>query len=381
MSLLSSLGRLALALVLVVAATGCDSGSSSGDGNVSGTITNSFDRPLQGATVTMDDAAGKQAGCTTTTGPDGSFSCDVPAGTYTVTVTVPGYGTQTFTATVGADGTTTLTAPDLVGQGTINATLVNAVTGLAIAGAQIECRRQLADGTYGPVEFTATASAAGLLTLSGAFTGEAQCTATAGGVTIPLQITITPQTTGTVVATPAPASGTYRVVLTWGELPGDLDSHLTGPTGTGTDRFHLFYGRRATNGDTLDVDDVSSFGPETVTFAPRGVNGVYRYSVHNYSVQSATGGQSLFDSGATVRLFDATGLLRTYVAPAPSAANGGQAANTWRVFEITVNGTSATIAGAAPAGMGYQTAATSGDVTVFLTGGPAPVPPSAKVAL
>ncbi len=380
-----SLRRLLLALVLVGTATGCDSGGGSGDGSATGTVTNSFGRPVQGATVTLDSDAGKMAGCTATTDASGAFSCDVAAGTYTVTVTVAGYGTQTFTATVNDGGTTTLTVPQLVGLGAIDATLVNAVTGTAIGDATVECRRQLADGSYGDVEFTGTATALGRLIVAGAFTGEAQCTATAGGVAIPLQITIRTNTTGTIAATPAPASGSYRVVLTWGENPSDLDSHLTGPTGSGSDRFHVYYINESALGHSLDVDDVSSFGPETITIVPDGVSGMYRYSVHNFSEQGDDGvsnaTEGIAASGATVRLYDATGLLRTYTPPAPTAANGGTDADTWRVFEITVNGATASIAGTAPAGLGYFQADGSSDVTVFLTGGPSPVPPAAKLAL
>lgn len=60
-----------------------------------------------------------------------------------------------------------------------------------------------------------------------------------------------------------------RVVLTWGASPRDLDSHMTGPASDG-DRFHVFYSHKkyTENGIKkvgLDVDDTTSYGPETIT--------------------------------------------------------------------------------------------------------------------
>lgn len=136
----------------------------------------------------------------------------------------------------------------------------------------------------------------------------------------------------------APESGSFRIVLTWGEEPYDLDSHLTGPSSTG-DRFHVYYANEYNADETvdLDVDDVYSYGPETITILDF-LNGVYRYSVHNYSDQSETGGVGIYSSPARVEVYDATGLLDVFNAPACSVSS-----NTWRVFEIVVSGTSATI--------------------------------------
>jgi hypothetical protein len=77
-----------------------------------------------------------------------------------------------------------------------------------------------------------------------------------------------------------------RIVLTWGLNPSDLDSHLTGPA-IGGDRFHVYFVNRtySEGGVTyaeLDVDDVSSFGPETISIYEQ-IAGTYRYSVHDYT--------------------------------------------------------------------------------------------------
>ena len=62
-----------------------------------------------------------------------------------------------------------------------------------------------------------------------------------------------------------------RIVLTWGEYPWDLDSHLYGKDKlTDSDVFHTCYwAKNYYQGSTaiakLDVDDTTSYGPETTT--------------------------------------------------------------------------------------------------------------------
>jgi len=89
----------------------------------------------------------------------------------------------------------------------------------------------------------------------------------------------------------------------------------------------------------LDVDDVDGFGPETVTITAFR-DGMYRYSVHNYSDQSTNGFRGIASSPARVQVYDNSGLVRDFTAPTPPAGASG---NAWRVFEIDVAGTSRTI--------------------------------------
>jgi len=131
-------------------------------------------------------------------------------------------------------------------------------------------------------------------------------------------------------------SSQFRIVLTWGETPHDLDSHLTGPKES-DGRFHIYYSSRGSrNLDNapfayLDRDDTSSFGPETITIGQllSDTNNNYRYSVHNYSGGSST----LSQSGARVEVYgDGNQLLSTFNVP-------NQAGTLWTVFEINEFGT------------------------------------------
>ena len=102
----------------------------------------------------------------------------------------------------------------------------------------------------------------------------------------------------TFVLTPVLSEDEYRIVLTWGSAPNDLDSHLTYYVGA-SQQMHVYYGDKMGwyAGEvvaSLDLDDISAFGPETVTLTLDTSlieNGVFKYSVHKYS-SSGTFAQS-----------------------------------------------------------------------------------------
>lgn len=136
-------------------------------------------------------------------------------------------------------------------------------------------------------------------------------------------------------------TGSAKIKLTWGTDPSDLDSHLTGPT-TGTNgtvgtRFHVYYSNQGTLTSSpfaeLDVDDVTSFGPEVITIN-RFVTGTYRYSVHHYS-----GAGNIFTSPARVEL-QLNGETRVFTPPNPSPTVIG-VDSVWVVFELVVSSTGA----------------------------------------
>lgn len=124
----------------------------------------------------------------------------------------------------------------------------------------------------------------------------------------------------------------YKAVLTWGESPRDLDSHLIGSDGI-NEPYHVYYSSPdAYSPDSdkviasLDHDDTTSYGPETVTFDVSS-NGTYSYYVHNYSQDG-----NMNQSGAEVRLYKGNSLINTYRIPPTWSDN-----NRWPVFSI-VNG-------------------------------------------
>jgi hypothetical protein len=124
-----------------------------------------------------------------------------------------------------------------------------------------------------------------------------------------------------------PTSG-LTIRLTWGSSPSDLDSHLKGPNNT-----HVFFAGSGSLASQpfakLDVDDVTSFGPEVITVARLGM-GTYEYFVHNFSGTFApgiTGSPARIEMryGSQIRIF------------APPAGEGG-VNEYWRVFQFSVAG-------------------------------------------
>ena len=134
------------------------------------------------------------------------------------------------------------------------------------------------------------------------------------------------------------------VVLTWGSLPSDLDSHLYIASDESNTRNELYYGRRAVGTSpsdvnnpcatagtiaSLDMDDTSSYGPETTTICQR-----YSYPahffVHNYSGGSYD--EVSAEAKVVVRKFDGT----TYEITPPSTNPSSY--RYWKVFDIDSSG-------------------------------------------
>lgn len=365
---------LAAALVL----PGCDAADPAA-ALVTGAVANSHGRPLAGATVSFDALdEGATTYVSATTDADGRYSAEVPPGTYTLVAAADGYNPAGRTVTV-AMGENEALDQTLSGAGTLVAQFVSALTGQGAPGVEFRCVRRRADGSFPDLDvsydFSATTDVEGSLQVSGAPAGVLRCRAE-GPDFDPRLFDITVRRDGPTelppfVITPPPPEGALRVVLTWGATPTDLDSHLTGPDGGGG-RFHVYWINRSYGLTNLDVDDVTSFGPETITVFPPAA-GTFRYSVHNWSNQSSSGSDGIAASPARVEVHDHLGLVCTYTAP-----QAAQAGNTWRVFEVESRETGSGVALDLPCergetdlqGLGYVTAADADDLGAFLRNPP-----------
>lgn len=123
----------------------------------------------------------------------------------------------------------------------------------------------------------------------------------------------------------------YRIVLTWGSRPMDLDAHLSGPNPDGGN-FHIWYRNRIliAGRDFLDRDDTNAYGPETITIY-KPAPGEYLYAVHDYSNKKSSASKQLSRSSATVQVYSENRLLNTFSIPA------NQAGTLWKVFKIDKN--------------------------------------------
>lgn len=122
-------------------------------------------------------------------------------------------------------------------------------------------------------------------------------------------------------------SGQLQIVLSWGLSPSDLDSHFTGPLSGSDRRFHVYYDSKNASGNIagLDRDDTDSYGPETTTLYRSG-DGVYRFSVHDYSNRSAYTSTAMANSNAKVEVYFGGVLKYTFYVP-------NQGGTLWTVFE------------------------------------------------
>lgn len=128
-------------------------------------------------------------------------------------------------------------------------------------------------------------------------------------------------------------TGELRIVLTWGEQPYDLDSHLRGTFADETWPFHIFFSQKSYIHDgleqaSLDIDDTTSYGPETITIYNMNPSGTYSYYVHDYTNKSAIDSTALASSNAQVRVYIGNELIATYHVPASGVGN------VWHVFDF-----------------------------------------------
>jgi len=235
--------------------------------------------------------------------------------------------------------------------GSISGTVLDATNNQAVRSAVTVELRAGMNNTTGTILQTFTTSGNGQYSFSNVAAGTYTVVALATGYSPASKTGISVGATNTsnqnVFISPAGATGTVRIVLTWRTTPRDLDSHLTGPTASGSSRFHVWYaGSGNCSGAPfacLDNDVTSGSGPETITIT-QVLPGIYRYSVQNYSAAgngSAPNDLTLSNSGGRVDVYIGNTLAQTFAVPAG-------AGSLWTVFEL--NGTTITPVNSVSAG-------------------------------
>lgn len=232
------------------------------------------------------------------------------------------------------------------GTGTATGTIVNAYDGNPAPGLTIDLRSGINPPKTNAIVKSTTTDADGLYTFADMAPGVYTATVTGqvknANEFVPQPIastdftvivvggaTYSSQDYGVTQVLPA---GEYRIVLSWESAPRDLDSHLTGPAVPGdssqtASRFHTWYSNKTYqyNGVTyaaLDHDDTTSYGPETTTIYEQ-LSGVYQFSVHNFSAESALAG-----CGAKVKVYAGSSVVATFNVPTTGTGN------VWRVFQL-----------------------------------------------
>jgi hypothetical protein len=222
------------------------------------------------------------------------------------------------------------------GVGNVSGSVFNAISGAGVQGLTVNLREGL-NTRSGAVVASTTTGPGGAYSFSSLPAGNYTAEASGAGYSNSYFAVLCIGTTSTGgqngVISPILAPNQTRIVLTWGPSPSDLDSHLTGPLSDGT-RFHMFYPYADANSGSpwpgivhLDLDDVTSFGPETTTLLQQ-IDGVYRFSVHDYTNRNSTTSTAMSNSQAQVRIYRGSDLVASFNVPLD------QPGTLWTVFEI-----------------------------------------------
>jgi hypothetical protein len=162
---------------------------------------------------------------------------------------------------------TFLCQPAASGEGSITGRLIDAVTGDPLSDVDTRLYSD-ESGSLGDLVASTYTDSEGEFHFSGLTEGSYIITIEPSGY-IAEQRTVTVEGTEElsiqdIVFSPELGEGEIRIILTWGENPADLDSHLIAPNPDGC-RFHCYYANKIIPGANLDRDDVTSYGPETIT--------------------------------------------------------------------------------------------------------------------
>ena len=269
-------------------ATTLSASSSVLSGRVNNALTSA---PLPGVSITVYSQSTVVASGVTID--DGTYSLPIPEGSgYRVEFVKEGFVTARYENVTVESGTTTLEPVLQIdtghsGTGTISGTIVDAFNGQGVEGVTINLRSGI-NVTSGPIAATGATLSGGFFSFTDLAAGNYTAEASKSGYTnayftvICIGGTTTGNQQGSI--TPIIQAGQTRIILSWGEEPSDLDSHLTGPT-PDSSRFHIYYSNEtyAVNDiiyADLDLDDTDSVGPETTTIYQQ-ISGVYRFSVHD----------------------------------------------------------------------------------------------------
>ena len=205
------------------------------------------------------------------------------------------------------------------GANRIQARITDATNLVPVAHAEVAIRQ-------GWLEIWRTTDDNGVFDAEGVPTGEVRVSVTKDGyISAEKTITVAGDIFGAfadISLSPVLPHDGWRVVLTWGQSPADLDSH----TYFG-DSCHASYSQRhaSCSGVTanLDVDDTNGYGPETTTLTH--VNSKIVFKVHNYSGSPGWGG-----SDAVVKLYNGEREVGTFTVN----SDGIQSGMWWSVFHI-----------------------------------------------
>lgn len=304
-----------------------------------GTVSNSTDNTVFEATVEL--IVDGEVYTSATTDEEGIFKFNgIPGGDHELRIDRDGYEETTSSVSIYEDVEDAASVEfELLGNATITGRVLGSQTSSGVSDANVEFSfgGTLSEADTSRPEITTITDSEGYYTIEQAPSGEFVCVIYADSyepqIVEDIEVSEGENDLGESTTVEEVEEGNIRIVLTWGEDPSDLDTHFTGPMSDNSeDRFHLLWSdQNPASHVNLDVDDVTSYGPETTTLTEQ-YEGNYRYSVFNYSNQDSSGGAGIEQSPAHVEVYDSSGLIAEYDPPEAEENSG----NTWRVFKMDI---------------------------------------------
>lgn len=294
--------------------------------------------PLEGVAVYLESAE-SESPIEVLTDENGSFALEgIAVSEYNITIVKDGYlpvdaAYDIQEGCINEFGQLLLIPSDQEGVLVpFNGSVIDALSGETLEGVTIE----LFDGYYltdGNASYTVTSDENGTFDLTVA-TGYYTAKLTKDGYIVSDSIAFSvfgENYKKDFTLSPTVDANQLRIVLTWGQDPADLDSHLSKMDGDDL-KYHIYFAQKqplpselsADENASLDVDDVTSYGPETITVTNLDDTLTYKYYVHHYSGS----GSIATTSQATVTVYTSENIY-TFRAP-----QGSSTATVWKVFEV-----------------------------------------------
>lgn len=315
-----------------------------GYGSVAGMVAKASDRrtPIEGATIAAYRESSSEAVETVQTDAYGNYVMNLRSGDYTIQISAPGYMSFEYDVTIAKDEEQyteifLMIDEGQAGQpGEATGKVINAVSGGGIEGAVVTLRKGW-NKTDGDIVTTTETDRSGKYQIETSIGNYTLTVEKEGYLTNRRNIVVLSESLMNQNITMNPTgqeveNANLRIVLTWAETPRDLDSHLLGPTVDGADFFHVYFSNKRHVEDSvtiadLDVDDTSSYGPETTSLYKKNESGTYSFYVHDYSNGGNASSTEMSQSGAIVEVYLDGEFFKAY--PVPTGKEGVN----WHVFD------------------------------------------------
>ena len=304
-------------------------------GILSGKVCKASDHstPISNADIdvlTMDD----NLYLSSVTDSSGNYELNLPVGEYKINISADGYIPFGCYATVVEDDVTYLETFLMVegeeGQiGVTNGTVFDSLTGNGVDDVALTIYKGWNNPKNTEIISAERTNSYGEYSVELPYGNYTVYAEKDGYITSKFNIIVQEGTTseqnGTIV--PTFMDDEYHIVLTWGKDPKDLDSHVEGKLSSGRS-FHVYYEHMSESDGKitvceLDVDDTTSYGPETVTLRPTAQDAYYYY-IYKYA-----GDGTVASSEAKIVVYKGEDVVKIFNVPSNLGTN-----DYWNVFAI-----------------------------------------------